>query len=80
MSKILDIMNKRAAFSFELFPPKTEKGEENLLKEGGVLDKLCTYEVWSKPDSGHTAVRFVTSFATPQESVDGLLAALRRLK
>ena len=42
MSKILDIMNKRAAFSFELFPPKTEKGEENLLKEGGVLDKLCT--------------------------------------
>ena len=42
MSKILDIMNKRSAFSFELFPPKTEKGEENLLKEGGVLDQLCT--------------------------------------
>ena len=44
------------------------------------LNGLCTYEVWSKPDGDHTAVRFVTSFATPQESVDGLLAALRRLK
>ncbi|MBR6521426.1 MAG: methylenetetrahydrofolate reductase [Oscillospiraceae bacterium] len=46
MSKITDIMKKRMAFSFELFPPKTEKGTETLLGEGGVLDKLMTM----KPD------------------------------
>ncbi len=44
--KITEIMQKRMAFSFELFPPKTEKGEYNLLSDGGVLDKLCTL----KPD------------------------------
>lgn len=44
--KITEIMDKRMAFSFELFPPKTEKGEEKLFCEGGVLDKLCTM----KPD------------------------------
>ena len=43
-----------------------------------VLNSICTYEVWSRPDEAHTAVRFVTSFATPQESVDGLLAQLAR--
>ena len=46
MSKITDIMKKRMAFSFEMFPPKTEKGTETLLGEGGVLDKLLTM----KPD------------------------------
>lgn len=46
MSKITDIMKKRMAFSFELFPPKTEKGTNTLLGEGGVLDKLLTM----KPD------------------------------
>lgn len=44
--KITDIMKERMAFSLELFPPKTEKGEEKLLSEDGVLDKLCTL----KPD------------------------------
>ena len=39
--KISEIMKQRMAFSFELFPPKTEKGDENLLKKDGVLDKLC---------------------------------------
>ena len=50
--KMSDLMKKRMAFSFELFPPKTEVGEQKLLGEGGVLDKLaglkpdyisCTY-------------------------------------
>ena len=40
--KMHEIMKKRMAFSFELFPPKTDKGEANLLGEGGVLDQLCT--------------------------------------
>lgn len=40
------------------------------------LDRVCTYEVWQKLDPQRTAVRFVTSFATTQDEVDGLLAAL----
>lgn len=50
--KVSDIMKKRMAFSFEVFPPKTDKGMEKLVAEGGVLDHLyelnpdyisCTY-------------------------------------
>jgi methylenetetrahydrofolate reductase (NADPH) len=50
--KISDIMKKRATFSFEVFPPKTDAGMEKLTGRGGVLDKLyamrpdyisCTY-------------------------------------
>lgn len=49
---VAEIYEKRAAFSFEVFPPKTDIGMEKLCKEGGVLDKLyslnpdyisCTY-------------------------------------
>lgn len=44
-----------------------------------VLDKLCHYEYWSPAETaGHTVIRFVTSFATPVEDVDGLLADLRK--
>lgn len=41
------------------------------------LDRLCTYEVWSKarvPE--HTVIRLVTCFATEERDVTGLLAAL----
>ena len=44
--KMSDLMKKRMAFSFELFPPKTEVGDQKLLSEGGVLDQL----VGLKPD------------------------------
>ena len=44
--KMSDIMKKRMAFSFELFPPKTEVGDEKLMGKDGVLDKLATL----KPD------------------------------
>ena len=30
MTKLTDIMNERMALSFEVFPPKTEKGMENI--------------------------------------------------
>ncbi len=44
--KMSDLMKKRMAFSFELFPPKTDVGDQKLLSEGGVLDQL----VGLKPD------------------------------
>ena len=40
--RIPEIFKKRAAFSFEVFPPKTDVGMEKLCGDGGVLDKLCT--------------------------------------
>lgn len=40
------------------------------------LDRVCTYEVWTAVDAEWVAVRFVTSFVTTPEEVDGLLAAL----
>ena len=40
--KITEIMKKRNAFSFEVFPPRTDKGMDTLCGEGGVLDKLYT--------------------------------------
>lgn len=40
------------------------------------LEELCSFEVWEDVDETRTAVRFVTSFATRPEEVDGLLEAL----
>ena len=40
------------------------------------LEELCGFEKWEDVDGEHTAVRFVTSFATRPEEVDGLLEAL----
>ncbi|MDR0858617.1 MAG: methylenetetrahydrofolate reductase, partial [Oscillospiraceae bacterium] len=42
MKTVPEIMKKRMAFSFEVFPPKTDKGMETLTAPGGVLDKLYT--------------------------------------
>ena len=44
--KITDVLNKRMAFSFEVFPPKTDAGMEKLTGKDGVLDHL--YEL--RPD------------------------------
>lgn len=51
--------------------------ENGLLPE---LDRLCRYETWCACGDAYTVVRFVTSFATKQESVDGLLSELGRLR
>ena len=39
---IMDILEERSAFSFEVFPPKTDVGMEKLCGEGGVLEQLYT--------------------------------------
>lgn len=43
------------------------------------LSKLCAYEVWGKVDAEHTAVRFVCSFATKEEAIDGFLQELKAI-
>ena len=51
---IKELLNRKTLLSFELFPPNTDLGMENLCKEGGTLDQLyqvnpdyisCTYRV-----------------------------------
>ena len=44
--KVTEIMARRAALSFEVFPPKTEVGENKLMGPGGVIEQLGTL----KPD------------------------------
>ena len=39
---VMEILEERSAFSFEVFPPKTDVGMEKLCGEGGVLDQLYT--------------------------------------
>ena len=39
---VMEIFDKRSAFSFEVFPPKTDVGMEKLCGEGGVLEQLYT--------------------------------------
>lgn len=41
---IAGIMDQRTAFSFEVFPPKTEAGMEKLCGPGGVLEQLYTLQ------------------------------------
>ena len=39
---VMDIMEKRSALSFEVFPPRTDVGMEKLCGKGGVMEKLYT--------------------------------------
>ncbi len=41
-----------------------------------LLDKLCYYEVTAAVDEAHTAVRFVTSWASTEADIDGFLTEL----
>ena len=54
MPNIKELFNQKTLRSFELFPPKTDRGMEKMCREGGTLDKLyrlnpdyisCTYHV-----------------------------------
>lgn len=42
--QVRDILKARTAISFEVFPPKTEKGMETLCAAGGVLEQLYSLE------------------------------------
>lgn len=43
---VCEIMKQRMAFSFEVFPPKTDSGMVKLIGKGGIMDQLYTM----KPD------------------------------
>ena len=51
-----------------------------ILENGQIarLEQEFSFEHWAAVSDTHTAVRFVTSWATKPEAVDALLAALRR--
>ena len=43
------------------------------------LESDFGFEFSAKPDEGHTCIRLVTSWATPEANVDAFLAALKAL-
>lgn len=66
---------------YELYLPGTTNQvfvtlPDKLLNE---LGKEFTFAVWEKADEAHTTVRFCTSWATTDENVDALCAALKNL-
>lgn len=56
----------------QLFPILSNEKKEQ-------LEKYCLFEDWKIIDEDHTAIRFVTSWATRKEDVDTLLKILRNL-
>ncbi len=54
---VAEIMEQRNAFSFEVFPPKTDVGMEKLCGEGGVLEKLYTLNRITSPAPTAPAAR-----------------------
>ena len=58
--------------SNQIFPVLPNPMIEELLKE-------YSFYVWEKVDTDHSAIRLVTSWATPETAVDGFLDKLREL-
>ena len=57
----------------QVFPILPDRVIEALRGEFG-------FHVWSRVDAGHSVIRLVTSWATPEWAVDALLAALARVR
>lgn len=45
-------------------------------EQAGRLAETIAFTVWEKPDEAHTVIRFCTSWATTDEDIAGLIAAL----
>ena len=56
----------------QLFPILTDAQLE-------ALEAAFDFNVWERMDEQHTAIRLCTSWATPSENVDALIAAIRAL-
>jgi threonine aldolase len=59
--------------SNQIFPVLPNQIIDDLLKE-------YSFYVWEKVDTEHSAIRLVTSWATPETAVDGFLDKLRKLQ
>jgi len=55
----------------QVFPILTDRQVESLRAH-------YSFHVWTRVDSGRSAIRLVTSWATPDEAVDGFLADFAR--
>lgn len=74
-------MRLRKGFTDKGFQPFIDSptNQQFFVLPNEVMDRLaktCTFEVWGTRGETHTTVRFVTSWATTEESVDTLLAEL----
>lgn len=64
---------------YPLYLPGTTNQVFVTLPDGALaeLSKDFTFAIWERADDTHTTVRFCTSWATTQENVDALCAALK---
>lgn len=56
----------------QIFPILTDEQLE-------MLEENFDFSIWERVDEAHAAVRFCTSWATPDENVDTLIEAIRKL-
>ena len=74
-------MQLKQAFAAKGYPTLVDSptNQQFPILPNTVLERLapiCTWSLQEKPDADHTAIRFCTSWATTQEEIDRVIAAL----
>ena len=74
-------MQFKRAFAAKGYPTLVDSptNQQFPILPNAVLERLasvCTWSLQEKPDEDHTAIRFCTSWATTQDEIDRVIAAL----
>lgn len=80
LAKKLSTALKEAGFEFLADSPTNQVFPIVTKAEKAILAKKYIFEDWQPIDEQHTAIRFVTSWATEEKDVDELIKDCRRLK
>ncbi len=79
MAEKLKTVFRDLGYTFFIDSPTNQ---QFLIMENGLMEKLSRsviFEVWEKVDTGNTAVRFVTSWSTTDEDIEGLKNILKKI-
>ena len=80
MAKKIHAIFEENGYSFLFDSPTNQQYPIMSDAELAELGKDFGYEYWERVDAAHSAVRFCASWATTQENVDALRAAVQALK
>ena len=80
MAKKIHAIFEENGYSFLFDSPTNQQYPIMSDAELAELGKNFGYEYWERVDATHSAVRFCASWATTQENVDALRAAVQALK
>ena len=80
MAKKIHAIFEENGYSFLFDSPTNQQDPIMSDAELAELGKDFGYEYWERVDAAHSAVRFCASWATTQENVDALRAAVQALK